>query len=71
MKLRFAALRISSIDMKMTMMLRRVSTPATPMMNKQCANNKKLGQVRVLDALPSSHPGVADSVRFLKQEDQY
>src|SRR5215203_6545065 len=32
MKLRFAALRINSIDMKMTMMFRRVSTPATPMM---------------------------------------
>src|SRR5918999_1176266 len=31
MKFRLAAFRINSIDMKMTMMLRRVSTPATPM----------------------------------------
>jgi hypothetical protein len=33
MKFRLAAFRISSIDMKMTMMLRRERTPATPMMN--------------------------------------
>src|ERR1044071_91830 len=32
MKLRLAALRINSIDIKMTMMFRRVKTPATPMM---------------------------------------
>src|ERR1043166_5814169 len=31
MKFRFAAFRISSMDMKMTMMLRRTSTLATPM----------------------------------------
>src|SRR6266850_5120892 len=35
MKFRFAALRINSIDMKMTMMLRRVRTPATPIIKSK------------------------------------
>src|SRR5882672_2115934 len=35
MKLRLAALRINSMDMKITMMLRRVSTPATPIMKSR------------------------------------
>src|SRR6266566_774129 len=35
MKFRLAALRISSMDMKMTMMLRRVSTPATPIIKSR------------------------------------
>jgi len=34
--------------MKMTMMLRRVSTPATPMNEQQRADNQELGQIRVL-----------------------
>ena len=37
MKFRFAAFRINSIDMKMTMILRRVKTPATPIMKRIAA----------------------------------
>ncbi len=38
-KLMFTAFRISSIDMKMMMMLRRSITPVTPMMNKAADSN--------------------------------
>ncbi len=51
MKFRFAAFRISSMDMKMTMMLRRVSTPATPMANSSARDDQKLREVWVPHAL--------------------
>ena len=38
-RLMFTALSISSIDMKITMMLRRVSTPISPMVNRAAASS--------------------------------
>jgi hypothetical protein len=38
-RLMFTAFRISSIDMKMMMMLRRTITPMTPIMNSAADNN--------------------------------
>ena len=47
MKFRFAALRINSIDMKMTMMLRRVKHARHTDDEQQRADHQKLRQVGI------------------------
>jgi len=60
MKFRFAAFRINSIDMKMTMMLRRVSTPATPMMKSIAAITRNFEEIRMLHALQGQETRASD-----------
>ena len=50
------------------MMLRRVSTPATPMIKSSARDNQKLGQVGMLRSFPGGRE--ASASRFLKDEPQ-
>src|SRR6185295_5337922 len=65
MKFRFAAFRINSIDMKITMMLRRVSTPATPMMKRIAAmtrNFERSGCWTLSQTVCSREPSFSTSI---------